>query len=253
MKILFIGNSFSQDANAHLYSLCKAAGVDAEFLNMIIGGCSFQMHAECIEKNLPNYMIQYNGHDYFETLFTILDYGMKYRDWDYVSIQQVSGDSGDYSTFHPYCDSLIEKIREECPRAKLLLHRTWAYDHSSNHFAFPKYESSPTVMSERIGEAYAKLSEDTGGTVIPVGEVIEALRAMPEFDIRRGGVSLHRDGFHLGYGYGRYAAAAVWYQAMGLGDITENDFFPVCEAEDDERLYKLIREVVGKMVKPVIK
>ena len=254
MKILFIGNSFSQDANKHLYSLCESAGVDAEFLNMIIGGCSFEMHAECIEKNLTKYMIQYNGFDYYESLLSVLDHGLKYRDWDYVSIQQVSGDSGLYDTFHPYVDTLLEKIHKECPRAKILLHRTWAYEHGADHVAFSRYGCSPTRMSQMIGEAYERLKVDINAeAIIPVGDVIELLRALPEFDVRRGGVSLHRDGFHLGFGYGRYAAAAVWYQALGLGDIAKNDFFPDVEGEGDPELYKLIRRTVAEHVRCVIK
>ena len=61
MKLLFIGNSFSQDAGAYLYRMCEAAGVDAEVLNFIIGGCSLETHAECAEKRQARDMIQYNG------------------------------------------------------------------------------------------------------------------------------------------------------------------------------------------------
>ena len=32
----------------------------------------------------------------------------------------------------------------------------------------------------------------------------------PDFDVRAGGLSLHRDGFHLSLDYGRYLAALVW-------------------------------------------
>ena len=254
MKLLFIGNSFSQDAGAHLYSLCKAGGADAEILNYIIGGCSFEMHAECIEGNLAKYMIQYNGKEYGNTLFSVLDYGLDYRDWDYISIQQVSGYSGLYETYHPYCDVLVNKIREKCPNAKIIIHNTWAYEHTSTHPGFPKYDCNTAKMAKAIKETYAKLKEDiNAAAIIPVGEVIEILRAMPEFDVRVGGQSLHRDGYHLSYGYGRYAAAAVWYQALGLGDISENEFFPDVEGERNEKLYRIIRDTVAKTVKPIVK
>ena len=252
MKLLFIGNSFSQDAGKHLYSLCRAGGVNAEILNFWIPGCSFQMHAECIEGNLTKYLIQYNGKDYEGTLHSVLDHGLTYRDWDYVSIQQVSGYSGLYETFHPYCDVLVNRIREACPNSKILIHRTWAYEHTSTHNAFPTYDSDTAKMAEAIGAAYTQLCEDISAeAIIPVGEVIEILRAMPEFDVRQGGQSLHRDGYHLSYGYGRYAAAAVWYQALGLGDISENSFFPDTAGECDERLYRIIRDTVAKHVKPI--
>lgn len=254
MKILFIGNSFSQDANRYLYSLCEAGGHgEVELLNMYIGGCSFEMHAERIRENKADYMVEYNGRDYFHTLYSTLDNALKFREWDYVSIQQVSGDSGFYETYHPYCDELVAHIRKICPGAEILLHRTWGYEHGSNHFAFVRYECSPTLMCERIGEAYGRLKKDVGArAIIPVGEVIEALRALPEFDIRVGGASLHRDGFHLGEGYGRFAAAAVWYQAMGIGEIAENPFTPTVEGEDDPALYALIRRTVSALVHPLV-
>ncbi len=254
MKLLFIGNSFSQDAGVHLYSLCKAGGADAEILNFIIGGCSFEMHAECIEQELAKYMIQYNGKEYHGTLYSALDHGLEYRDWDYISIQQVSGYSGLYESYHPYCDVLVDRIREKCPNSKIIIHNTWAYEHTSTHQDFPKYNCNTEQMAKAIKESYAKLKEDINAeAIIPVGEVIEILRAMPEFDVRVGGQSLHRDGFHLSRGYGRYAAAAVWYQALGLGDIAKNDFFPNIDEENDEKLYRIIRDTVAKTVKPVIK
>ena len=40
MKILFIGNSFSEDANVYLYRLAKSVGADFEALSLVIGGCS---------------------------------------------------------------------------------------------------------------------------------------------------------------------------------------------------------------------
>ena len=252
MKLLFIGNSFSQDAGAYLYRMCKAAGVDAEVLNFIIGGCSLETHAECVEKRQARYMIQYNGKEYGETLFSMLDHGLNYRKWDYVSIQQVSGMSGKYETYRPYADVLVKRIREVCPEAKLLIHETWAYEHGASHGHFVNYDCDTAKMAGEIKAAYANLKEDVNAhAIIPVGEVIEILRAMPEFDVHVGGRSLHRDGYHLSLGYGRFAAAAVWYQALGLGDIRENSFMPKVEGEDDEALYALIRETVAKHVKPI--
>lgn len=252
MKLLFIGNSFSQDAGRYLYSLCEAGGVDAEVLNFYIGGCSLERHADCFQNGKAEYMIQYNGKDYGESLFASPEHALGYRDWSYVSIQQVSGLSGEYDSFHPYCDTVVDKIRERCPGAKLLIHRTWAYERGANHGEFVRYGNDTDRMAAAIGDAYKRLKDDVGAyAIIPVGEVIEILRAMPEFDVRVGGISLHRDGYHLSYGYGRFTAAAVWYQALGLGDIEKNSFTPSVEGEDDARLYDIIRKTVKKHVKPI--
>ena len=45
VKILSIGNSFSEDAvEQHLHEIAEAAGVKVIIGNMYIGGCSLQKH-----------------------------------------------------------------------------------------------------------------------------------------------------------------------------------------------------------------
>lgn len=250
MKILFIGNSFSEDANYYLYRLAQSVGADFEALNLIIGGCSFERHAECVEGNLRDYLIQYNGIDYHEeeNHATIED-GLKYRDWDFISIQQVSGSSGRYETYHPYIDTLLAKIKELCPKAKILMHKTWAYEHGANHSEFHHYGNDPKIMHVRICETYDRVSREIGAYgVCPSGDVIEALRSMPEFNINEGGISLHRDGFHLSMSYGRFAAACTWFEFLGIGDLDKSTLMP--EGEDiDPSLVALIKKTVKETVK----
>ena len=44
MKVLSIGNSFSQDAQKYLHRLAKQDGVELKTVNLYIGGCSLQRH-----------------------------------------------------------------------------------------------------------------------------------------------------------------------------------------------------------------
>ena len=44
MKILSIGNSFSQDAQRYLHRLAKNEGVDMKTVNLYIGGCPLRSH-----------------------------------------------------------------------------------------------------------------------------------------------------------------------------------------------------------------
>ena len=39
MKVLAIGNSFSNDAMRYLHGIAKADGVDMKTVNLFIGGC----------------------------------------------------------------------------------------------------------------------------------------------------------------------------------------------------------------------
>ena len=46
MKILSIGNSFSQDAQRYFKEVCKSSGIkNAQFINLYIGGCSLDCDA----------------------------------------------------------------------------------------------------------------------------------------------------------------------------------------------------------------
>ena len=44
MKVLSIGNSFSQDAQRYLHRLAKEDGTFIKCVNLYIGGCSLQTH-----------------------------------------------------------------------------------------------------------------------------------------------------------------------------------------------------------------
>ena len=62
-------------------------------------------------------------------------------------------------------------------------------------------------MDEQSIAAYRQVLADTGGALIPSGDAIRCLRKnVTEFDYPNGGLSLHRDGFHLSLNHGRYAA-----------------------------------------------
>ena len=53
MKILAIGNSFSQDATRYLQDIAASAGENLFVRNLYIGGCSLEMHAKNITENAP--------------------------------------------------------------------------------------------------------------------------------------------------------------------------------------------------------
>ena len=61
MKILAIGNSFSQDATTYLHQIALAQGVEVEVTNLYIGGCPLEKHALNLETGEAAYEIQQNG------------------------------------------------------------------------------------------------------------------------------------------------------------------------------------------------
>ena len=56
VRILAIGNSFSEDAvEQHLYDLAKEEGVPVIIGNMYIGGCSLERHVNNARNDAPAY------------------------------------------------------------------------------------------------------------------------------------------------------------------------------------------------------
>ena len=87
-------------------------------------------------------------------------------------------------------------------------------------------------------------------TLIPCGDVIQALRAEEPFRYENGGISLCRDGFHMSRTYGRYAVACAWVMALTGASLEFCDFLPEEEGElpADPELLALIRETVESLL-----
>ena len=79
MKILSIGNSFSDDAQRYLRDIARGEGIEIETLNLCIGGCSFATHAANVKSGDKAYLFHYNGDVECEELIT-LDDGIAMRD-----------------------------------------------------------------------------------------------------------------------------------------------------------------------------
>ena len=61
MKILSIGNSFSQDAQRYLHRLAKHDGVNIKTVNLYIGGCPLRKHYLNILDDKSAYSFEFNG------------------------------------------------------------------------------------------------------------------------------------------------------------------------------------------------
>ena len=229
MKILSIGNSFSQDSTALLQLLTDK--ITAR--NLYIGGCSLDMHAANIENDAAKYELQENGEKMQNALVSIKE-ALTSDKWDYITVQQVSGRSGVYESFYPYLGELLDYVRKYSD-AEIVLHETWSYEIGSGHPDFAIYNSDREQMAQAIKETYEKVSAKENLRIIRVGEAVRKLRAKPSFDYKNGGLSLTRDGFHLSLSYGRLLAASVWCKFF-TGEIPQ--YF------NNENLSQPMREVL---------
>ncbi|MBQ8163526.1 MAG: DUF4886 domain-containing protein [Clostridia bacterium] len=243
MKILSIGNSFSIDAHAYLHALAEQRGVNLTTVNLAIGGCSLQTHWENVVQGNANYLHIINGDAWKDDRVTI-EQILKNEHFDIVTLQQVSHFSGQYETYQPYLNDLAAYVRKHQPSADLYFHRTWAYEIDSTHGDFPLYDCDQKKMYEALRCASESACLAIGATMIPAGDVIQALRErVPAFDYANGGESLCCDGFHMSHTYGRYAVALTW-----LATLTGKRVEPLPFMELDLDIITQICEIVNEIV-----
>ena len=203
MKILSIGNSFSDDAHRYISEIAKSNGEDFKTVNLYIGGCSLELHSDNIADDNPVYGITYNGMP--TNFFTSIKTALESEDWDVITLQQASHLSFDYSKYQPCLKKISEYVKKFAPGAKLYVHQTWSYlDGSENmlNLGFANHGD----MFKRIKEAYFIASQSMDAPLIPCGQAMEMLA---ETDI-----SHHRDAIHASFGAGRYMLGLVWYETL---------------------------------------
>lgn len=247
MRTLSIGNSFSQDATRWLHDLAESVGFPLTCVNLYIGGCSLEQHWNNAETGAAAYAYEENGLDTGRKV-SIAE-ALEEGDWNVVTLQQVSGKSGQYETYQPYLNKLAAFVREKAPLARLMIHQTWAYEIGSTHADFARYGNSQLAMYNALCEVYEQAADAIEAETIPCGDIIQVLRTKAPFDVRHGGLSLCRDGFHLSYTYGRYAAAAVWLSVLSGEEVSPCEFIPQVPGEPvDPALLELIRTTVDEIL-----
>jgi hypothetical protein len=240
-RLLAVGNSFSEDALYYLHDICAAAGVPCKVVNLYIGGCSLQRHYENLLSGEQVYEYQCNG--CFDGQIVSLQQVLVEDTWDYILMQQASHDSGRWETYEPWLSQLAEELRQSCPDAELLLHKTWAYEQDSTHDAFERYHCSQQEMYDALSECYQKAALQIGVRLIPSADVIQAVRREIGFRYEQGEQSLCRDGFHMHMVYGRFLLGALFYVFLTGKNICENPFCP--DGAEEDKIQTIRRNIAS--------
>ena len=229
MKILSIGNSFSDDAQRYLHSIAAKEGIELETLNLCIPGCSLETHASMVKSGKAGYFYHYNGDVECGDLISLQD-GIAMRDWDIVTIQQVSTHSFKAETYYPYIHEVIAYVREKLPNAKIYVHQTWAYEHGCERVGKITDGKGAEFMLAGIREAYSRAKKEIGAeAIIPSGELMELLYL-------NGASKIYRDTFHASMGLGRYAVGLLWFKLFTGSSVLNNTFCELDEPVSDEDL-----------------
>lgn len=201
VKILAIGNSFSVDAMEYLWPLLKDAGYEKITLgNLYIGGCSLETHASNLTNGTAAYTYYKNTSGSWSSTagYNALN-ALTAEEWDYISVQQVSGLSGVADSYEPYLSTVLDIVKSKCPGAKIMWHMTWAYQGTSDHSDFGRYGCDQMTMYSSIVNAVKTkvLTRNDISILIPCGTAVQNLRTSVIGD------TITRDGYHMSYKIGR--------------------------------------------------
>lgn len=255
IKILSIGNSFSEDATYFLYDIAKSAGVDIIVGNVYLSGCSLKTHWT----NALNNNVAYTYYKWTSSTMTKLEKQTMQacildEKWDFITFQQASGDSGIYSTYQPYLNNLVGYVKSLSTNVKFALNMTWAYAEDSTNVSFVNYNNDQRIMYESIINSYKQAAWENNdiNIVIPCATAIQNARTNPE--LRAVGDELTLDGYHLNGGIGRYIAALTYFETLIVNNsdmekdlISDVTYIPDVD-DSTEQLANLAKIAVKKAI-----
>lgn len=273
LRVFVIGNSFSNNATKYLPELVKEKGKLLEIGRAEIGSGSLQNHWDGVlafEANPTDPKgLLYGG----KSLKTLLMDG----NWDVVSVQQYSLLSADESSYEPYATNLYDFIKKVQPKAKVVIHQTWAYRTDAKNFGRITAGGNAQSAEEmwiNIEAANRKVANRLQVEVVPTGAAFWEVSADPKWAFVRD-QSIDPDKFvypkvtneptslHYGYTWGAdgkiavdynhastagcYLGALVWYGFSFNDDVTTVSYRPDAVSEEFAERLKIAAK---KALKP---
>ena len=225
LKILSIGNSFTSNATAFLPYMFNKLNADSICIaTLTYPGCSLRRHwANHIDnREVYSLMFSDNG-EWKKSSLTTLDDAIRLLDWDIITFQQDSGNSGDYSTYQPHVENLTELCRSVNPDVTLAWHITWSYTPGCSYEEFSRYDYDWKKMYDAIVDAGAKVSVYFDITIDSADLIKDLRESFPE--IQDGFSS---DGRHVSHKTAQYALSKLWYEllvapAAGVSSVGTGD------------------------------
>lgn len=223
LKVLDIGNSYTQDAQTYLPQIIKASGIDDDFslYRAFRPSASFKTWVDCWNDSDNEYYsidfcagtslggISGSGSASDGALFRKALQSVK---WDIILIHQVSTYSNDYSLWEGngaggYLQELIRIIRVTNPQATI----GYLMTHSYRGSYWANSEGSSYLRWRNIADATKQLKLEYGiDFIIPYGTAVQNLRASSLND----GYEFSEDGTHMGAGLGDYVAGCCYFESL---------------------------------------
>ena len=216
LKVLMIGNSYADDTRFYVPYMAEALGFEEVIIgSLYYGGCSIAQHYNAIGTKFYDFRFWENGkwNDFVggEGTKQTLEYGIKYQDWDYITLQQSSASSGKENTYNSDLNNLVDYVLRMATNkdVKLVWNMTWAYREGYSGLSGNGYSGQMGMYDSIVSAVQNKIETNPAfSTVLPAGTAIQNARTS-----YLGDTFNHIDGTHLEFqvGRGRYIAALTLF------------------------------------------
>ena len=185
---------------------------------LVLGGCTIETHYNNLQNHAAEYDFTYYENNLWNNgangLKRTLEYGLKYTAWDYIVLQQQSGNSGNAASYNYQLDALVDFVKTTALKsdAKIVWNMTWAYPTASDWFG-GLYDNDQMKMYNSITAAVQSkiVPNEEFRLISPAGTAIQNARTS---FLGAGYVNnvdatdtLNRDGAHLSQYEGRFISS----------------------------------------------
>ncbi|MBE6786896.1 MAG: DUF4886 domain-containing protein [Ruminococcaceae bacterium] len=224
IRILAIGNSFSNDAFHYAEEIAAKFGYKTEFLSLYQSGCYISKHLDNFNNKTAAYTIYRNGVQVRGSV--TMNQILKECHYDYITLQQGSARSDKWSYYYteenPYILDLYNAIKAEQPNAQFLIHQTWGYSPAE---AIANGHASSLDHFTAIESCYKKAAELL---LLPIAKSGKAVQIAKEqnylTDDRDGENSIYADEYCHLTDRGDFIAGCVLVETIFGVDTTTKDF-----------------------------
>lgn len=220
LSILFIGNSFTQDATEHLPAMLASQGINNVYMTRLFHG-GYLLSEYLANWDKANVCAMRSagpgdtGWSDTEALDNNPAKAMALRQWDIVVIQEHTGNAEAWSwpgKFKDALEGILKKINEaqpgHNPTIVYLMSQTYSIDSNvlKTSFGNDRYKMFKTTCNV----ARQVLAETYIDKIISTGAMLENLRTSSINNAKQ----LTRDTYHMDKGISRYGAACAVYETL---------------------------------------
>lgn len=226
LRVLVLGNSFSENATSYLNNLIKATHIDRNCVGIYTKTISFSGIDSWIEQcnaNAETDVYRIAGELEMKSHGRLLS--LVSQKWDVIVILQASNIANQWKYFYNLPE-YIKLLTTNCTNKDVCLVYQIPWSHTPNEM--------PQVLDGNIDCCFRMKYQCGINEFIPVGTAIQLARTTYLNDKRY----LTSDNWHLNDGIGQYIASCTWFQKIIAPvfnvDIMDNTVIPIGMYSDDD-------------------